>query len=219
MIGPHDLGGRGGFGPVVAEPDEPVFHGDWEARVLGITLCSGALGHWSLDESRHARESLPPADYLSMSYYAIWLAALIDLLDTHGEVGGHELTAGRALRPGRKPDRKLPAANVPAVLAKGGPVAREADRAPKFAPGDKVEMRRDRVTGHTRLPAYVMGRVGTVCAVRGHHVYPDSHAHSGGEAPQWLYSVAFDGVELWGRGAEAGTEVLIDAFEPYLIGA
>jgi hypothetical protein len=63
MNGPQDLGGQMGFGAVAPEVDEPIFHAEWEKRALGVTLCSGAMGHWNIDESRHARESLHPADY------------------------------------------------------------------------------------------------------------------------------------------------------------
>lgn len=38
MNGVHDLGGMHGFGPVVREHDEPVFHSEWEKRVFGMTL-------------------------------------------------------------------------------------------------------------------------------------------------------------------------------------
>ena len=69
MNGAQDLGGMMGFGPVVAEKNEPIFHAEWEKRALGITLCCGALGAWNIDISRHARETLHPADYLSSSYY------------------------------------------------------------------------------------------------------------------------------------------------------
>jgi nitrile hydratase len=31
----------------------------------------GATGSWSIDTSRHARETLPPAEYLSSSYYEV----------------------------------------------------------------------------------------------------------------------------------------------------
>ena len=34
MDGAHDMGGVKGFGPVVPEPNEPVFHGEWEAPRL-----------------------------------------------------------------------------------------------------------------------------------------------------------------------------------------
>ncbi len=70
--------------------------------------------------------------------------------------------------------------------------------------------------GHTRLPRYVRGHVGTVARVHGCHVFPDASAHDLGEDPQWLYVVVFDGAELWGADAEPGTAVSVDAFEPYL---
>ncbi len=35
----HDMGGMHGFGPVEAEPNEPVFHEDWERP--GAARCSG----------------------------------------------------------------------------------------------------------------------------------------------------------------------------------
>ena len=57
--GAQDLGGMMGFGPVIAEADEPVFHADWEKRTLALTLAAGALGEWNIDMQRHARESLP----------------------------------------------------------------------------------------------------------------------------------------------------------------
>ena len=62
MNGPQDLGGQAGFGPVAPEPGEPVFHAAWERRAMALTVAAGAMGHWSIDESRHARESLHPAD-------------------------------------------------------------------------------------------------------------------------------------------------------------
>ena len=71
MNGAQDLGGMMGFGPVLAEPDEPVFHADWERRALVLTLAVGALREWNIDMSRHARESLHPVDYLSSSYYEV----------------------------------------------------------------------------------------------------------------------------------------------------
>ena len=44
MNGAQDLGGMMGFGPVVPEPGEPVFHAAWERRVLGLTLAWGLTG-------------------------------------------------------------------------------------------------------------------------------------------------------------------------------
>ena len=58
-----------------------------------------------------------------------------------------------------------------------------------------------RIKQHTRLPGYAHGKLGTVEAVHGPHVFADAHAQGLGDAPQWLYRVAFDGRELWGDDA------------------
>ena len=44
MNGAHDMGGVHGFGPVVPEVDEPLFHADWERTVLGLVVALGAAG-------------------------------------------------------------------------------------------------------------------------------------------------------------------------------
>ena len=64
MNGVHDMGGLHGFGPVQLEANEPLFHAPWERRALGLTLAMGATGQWNIDQSRSARESLPPAVYM-----------------------------------------------------------------------------------------------------------------------------------------------------------
>ena len=43
MNGAQDLGGRMGFGPVLPEPSEPVFHAAWEGRVLANVIATQAL--------------------------------------------------------------------------------------------------------------------------------------------------------------------------------
>jgi nitrile hydratase len=47
-------------------------------------------------------------------------------------------------------------------------------------------------------------------------VFPDTAANEAGENPQWLYTVVFDGKELWGADADPTVKISIDAFEPYL---
>jgi nitrile hydratase len=47
-------------------------------------------------------------------------------------------------------------------------------------------------------------------------VFPDTNAQGKGDHPQWLYTVVFDGAELWGPDAQRGLKVSIEAFEPYL---
>jgi len=218
MNGPQDLGGMQCFGAVPLEEAEPVFHAEWERRVLALTLAAGALGHWTLDESRHARESLPPAIYYGSSYYEIWLRALEALLLGHGLVSADELRQGRPERPAEAPHpRRLRAADVDAVLARGGPADRPANGvAPRFAVGQAVIAREMHPSGHTRLPRYARGKPGRVVALRGHHLFPDRAAHGEREAAEWLYGIAFEGRTLWGADAEPGLTVTLDAWESYL---
>jgi nitrile hydratase beta subunit len=216
MNGAQDLGGMMGFGPVVAEKNEPIFHAEWEKRALGVTLCCGALGEWNLDAGRHARETLHPADYLSSSYYEIWTKALVKLLVARGLVSGEELDAGRSLAAPKATRPALKAADVPARLASGGPVDRPLDRAPRFAVGDRVRTRNLHPTTHTRLPRYARDKLGVIEACQGSYVFPDTNAHQKGEDPQWIYSVVFKGQELWGLDSDPSLSVAIDCWEPYL---
>jgi nitrile hydratase beta subunit len=216
MNGPQDLGGQMGFGPVAPEKDEPYFHADWEKRALGVTISAGAMGHWNIDESRHARESLHPADYYASSYYEIWIKALEVLLARHGFVTGDEFAKGAPLAAGAQPKRVLRGADVPAVLARGGPCNRPVTAPARFTAGQRVRTRNFNPTGHTRLPRYARGKVGVVDAVREGFVFPDSNAHGRGENPQWVYTVVFDAAEIWGEGADSTLTISIDAWESYL---
>ncbi|WFU10971.1 nitrile hydratase subunit beta [Rhizobium sp. CB3090] len=216
MSGPHDLGGQMGFGPVAPEPNEPVFHAEWEKRALGITLSCGAFGAWSIDESRHARENIPPAEYLAASYYEIWMRGLETLLERHGFVTHEELRAGHSSGQGAVPKRVLKADMVAGALAKGGPCDRPVDAAPLFVVGDRVRTKNINPMGHTRLPRYARAKAGVVEAVQGSFVFPDDNAHGKGENPQWIYTVVFDGPEIWGEGADPMLTVSIDAWESYL---
>ncbi|MFS8111829.1 nitrile hydratase subunit beta [Rhizobium jaguaris] len=216
MNGPHDLGGQMGFGPVAPEPNEPVFHAEWEKRALGITLSCGAFGAWSIDESRHARENIAPADYLAASYYEIWTRGLEMLLERHGFATHEELRAGHSVQQGAVPKRVLKADMVAGALAKGGPCDRPVDAAPLFALGDRVRTKNINPTGHTRLPRYARAKTGVVEAVQGSFVFPDDNAHGKGENPQWIYTVVFGAPEIWGEGADSALTVSIDAWESYL---
>ncbi len=215
MNGPHDLGGQQGFGRVVPERHEPAFHDAWERRAFALTLAMGATGAWNLDMSRAARESLPPAHYLSSSYYRIWFDALEQMLLARGLVGADELGDGRSRRAPVRVERTLAAADVAATLARGSPTGREATAPARYRAGDAVRTRLMNPVSHTRLPRYVRGRPGTIESVHGAHVYPDAHAQGLGAQPQWLYTVRFDARDLWGPDTTASS-VCVDCWEPYL---
>ena len=210
---PADLGGLPGFGPVIVEPDEPLFHGDWEARVLAFTLAMGATGSWSIDQSRAAREVLPA--YRSLSYYQIWFHGLVSLMLERGLVAPDEVASGSLMQPAAAVTRVLRQRDVAAVLARGAPTARKTDALPLFRTGDRVRtVSSPPGSGHSRLPSYARGAIGTVRLWHGAHVYPDASGAGAGEVPEHLYTVEFAASQLF---PDAGSHrVSIDAFEPYL---
>ena len=223
MNGVHDMGGLQGFGPVAPEADEPLFHAAWERRALGLTLAMGATGQWNIDQSRAARESLPPAQYLASSYYQIWLAGA-----RTPDAGARPRGCGRvAHRPGP------PAGGAGGPRAARGrrrrrrwPVARRPSARPAapaaFAVGDRVRAR-NRAPSRPHAAAALRARpcrrassrpTASTCSPT--PTPPDPGAAPWTEAPQWLYTVEFDGAELWGPDAEPGTRVSVEAWEPML---
>jgi nitrile hydratase subunit beta len=208
-----DLGGRSGHGPVTPEPEGELFHAAWEPRALALTLAMGATGEWNIDISRAARETV--ASYTELGYYELWIAGLEKLLQERGLVGADEIAAGHALHAPRPLQRVLDAADVERVLAKGAPTERSATAPARFAVGQAVLAYAGEVPHHTRLPGYVRGKRGVIERVNGMHVFADAHALRLGEQPHWLYTVVFDGAQLW-RDAAPGLKVSIDAWEPYL---
>ena len=216
MNGVHDMGGMDGFGKVEVEPNEPVFHEKWEGRVMALVRAMGAAGAFNIDTSRFYREALPPHVYLSSSYYKKWLLAFEDMLVAKGFIGADEVKAGHALKETKAPPRdKLKLGDVERIMTRGK-FGRTPPAPAKFKAGDRVRAKNINPVTHTRLPRYVRGHAGIVERDHGCQVFPDSAATDAGENPQWLYTVVFDGRELWGADADPTVKISIDAFEPYL---
>jgi nitrile hydratase len=211
MNGIHDMGGMDGFGSVEVEENEPVFHERWEARVFGLQVAAMAAGLFNIDAGRHAIERLPPVDYLTLGYYGRWLRSFETGLVEGGVLAEGELDArlrGRPFAPAPPPG--------PRARASLG-ARREIDAEPAFAVGQRVITHNLQSTGHTRLPGYARARRGVIAIVHpAAWVLPDTNAHDLGECPEPVYSVRFEGRELWGAGAEAGISVHVDLFESYL---
>ena len=208
MNGGHDLGGRQGFGSVNAESEseEPLFHAEWERRIFALTLATGMLGQWNIDESRHARERQHPADYLNHSYYENWLVGLEKLLAEKDLVA----RIGQDAQCFRVPD----AAAARKILRTGGPTLLPDATQPRFCSGDRIRVARCQRAGHTRAPTYVQGASGTVVDHYGTHIYPDQNA-MGQRVGEHLYCVRFEGTELWGSESSSQS-VYADLWEPYL---
>jgi nitrile hydratase beta subunit len=200
LNGVHDMGGMHGFGQVVIDKDEPVFHSRWEAGVR--VLMRQTVGRfYHLDEFRHAIERMPADAYLRARYYERWLHGLETLMLEHGVVTDEELRTGRsagpapAPEPGSEPRPKLEAL---------------------FHPGERVITRNLHPSGHTRLPRYARGKSGVVRTVNGPFLLPDTNAHRLGKQWEACYAVEFTARELWGEEASAVDRVCVDLWESYL---
>ena len=239
MNGIHDMGGMHGFGPVVRERDEPVFHAKWERRMFALALAVMGGRSFNIDEYRRTIERMPPAQYLAASYYERWLYALENLLIEKGVILRTEIdVVMAALRahpssamakvgaatakvgtPGQAPsdDRNE---NEPGALSEVmvGDRSLRHDQSfqPRFKAGDRVLARNLNPEGHTRSPRYARGHHGIIYRDWGVFVFPDTHAHGGGAKPQHCYAVEFDARELWGADHPASERVYIDLWEDYL---
>jgi nitrile hydratase beta subunit len=200
-----DLGGTAEQRSVTPEAEGELFHASWEPRVLALVLGMNSTGLWNIDMNRAARETLP--DYRTLSYYEIWLAALEKNLRSSGVLSDHPPPPVRVLR----------ADAVAATLAGGSSYSRTPTRPALYAVGQRVRTRAAQPAHHTRLPAYARGKPGVIERIHGVHVFADANAQGLGEAPQWLYTVAFKEKDLWGEELPLqGSIVSVDAFEPYL---
>lgn len=216
MDGVHDMGGMDGFGKVEPEKDEPVFHHRWESRVLAMSRAIGVFRAWTIDTSRYAIEMMAPGFYLTHPYYEKWFVRNQSLLIERGLIDADEVEAGHALRPGKKSDRgPFSLADVDKVTKRGS-FYRPAQGPAKFKIGDRVRTKNIHPQTHTRLPRYARGKLGVVERIHGSHAFPDSVAAGKGDDPQWLYTVRFDGREIWGEDTDPKLKVSIEAFEPYL---
>jgi nitrile hydratase len=218
-----------GFGPVIREANEPVFHADWERRTFAIALATMGAGRVNVDEFRRSTERMEPAHYLASSYYEHWLHALEAMLVekgllAEGEIdaamrGGPIQSAGSASKATSAADDRGSRTNPDAAVS--GPshsVALRHD--PKFKArykvGERVLVRNINPATHTRVPRYVRGHHGVIRHDWGTFIFPDSHAHGMGANPQHCYRVEFTARELWGASYPGSQRVNVDLWEAYL---
>ena len=205
MDGIHDLGGMSGFGPVQAEPHEPVFHEEWEALAYALNaLGISRLRAYNIDEYRHSIERMDPAHYLSASYYERVLTGVATLLVEKGVLTREELE--------RHAGGTFPLARP---VAESPTVQLEPQLQARFAIGTVVKVRDIQPTGHTRVPRYVRGKCGRVLHVAPKFSFPDGAAHGLPPRSEHTYHVAFNARELWPEAAAADS-VVVDLWDSYL---
>jgi len=210
------MGGMHGMGPIEHEKNEPVFHATWEGRLFALRRAMGAWGKWNIDTTRHEVELVPAAEYLELSYYARQFAAFLEMLVKSKLVTREEIESGVAApgQPAATP--ALTPEKAAALVAKGAPTSRDVKAAARFKVGQRVRARNINPVGHTRLPRYARGKLGTIERDHGVFVLPDSNAHFRGENPEHVYSVRFSARELWGEQASPRDSVHLDMWDDYL---
>lgn len=216
MDGIHDLGGMHGFGPVLREADEPVFHEAWEGRLYAMRVSTPLADPGNL---RPHIERMVPGQYLNSSYYEKWLHGWTQILFENGVLTEEEIQA-REVALAAHPDADLPRRDDPARarqalerLRTPQPLQREAKAQPRFRIGDPVQTRHFHPPGHTRLPRYARGKKG---AVTGYYGFQDFADEDPAPRVQPLYAVRFAARELWGESAEPESAVYLDMWESYL---
>jgi nitrile hydratase len=222
----HDMGGMHGFGPVVREEHEPVWHEPWEGRSWGIRQSVIRGGHMKLrpGENRAIIETMGAVPYLTTSYYGRFLHSTVDRLIAHGLITAEELDARTAAYLS-DPDLKVPRRLDPEAAATVrrsltvAPNPKPAQGEPQYTAGQAVIARNLNWDGHNRLPRYVRGRRGTIVRVNGWYEIEDDHAERLGRNPQPVYTVGFDGLELWGPDTEPNLRVYMELWEGYLAAA
>lgn len=215
MNGAHDLGGMQGFGPVLPEKNEPVFHAAWEGRLVAIRRALIAAGKLP-GSIRLGIERLPAAEYFSESYYEHWYASVVWMLIEHGVVTPEEISSGKPAAGSLKSSVAVTAEEAVKVPFRVPHGMLNVDVPQRFAAGQKVRARNIHPPRHTRLPRYVRGHVGTVEQTRGVQAFPDTDVYGLGQNPQHVYSVRFAARELWGEAASSRNSVYLDLWEAYL---
>lgn len=90
---------------------------------------------------------------------------------------------------------------------------------PRFRAGDAVRTRAHNPEGHTRLPRYLCGRKGTIETVHGVYPLPDERARGVALATctkEVLYTVVFDGREVWRERSAEPLSISADLWDSYL---
>ncbi|MGK3957524.1 nitrile hydratase subunit beta [Arthrobacter sp. R4] len=223
MRGIHDVGGADGFGPILVEENEPVWHAEWEKAAFSFFAQCAIAGYFNLDEFRHSMEKMDPVQYLSHPYYAHWMHSFEEYLARDDSTFTAELDR-RTAEYLKSPELPLPptvnhelADTIGALAFAGAPTRRDVDRPAGFKIGDLVRVSGSVPVGHTRKVGYATGRVGTIISSHGSFVFPDTNAHGGGEAPDYVYSVQFSAEELFGESiGDPKARVICDLWEPYL---
>lgn len=231
----HRLGGLENVGPVSIETR--VFVQPWEQRIFGIHAAMMGLSNhlndrpaglafdseWTWADLRAGAEAMNPFEYFKYRYYEKWLGGISSFFIEEGYITEAELEERTARYLAGEPPRPVSPAGpevdsqILHYLRTGDSPKRDMAVAPAFAEGDRVCIRDNPVSAHTRLPGYLRNRIGEVVLV-----YPGAYCYfwdtgpDGIGDPMPVYNVRFAQADLWGELGEPDTWLYADLFEAYL---
>ena len=87
--------------------------------------------------------------------------------------------------------------------------------AERFTPGDRVRTTAVDPAGHTRLPRYARGAVGTVVELAGRHPRADERSRGTPGPAEAVWHVRFAAADLFGAGDH---DVTVELWDSYLEG-
>lgn len=206
MNGAHDIGGKPGYGPVIAEQNEPVFHAPWEAIVSGLQRAVALATVNKSSERRYAIERMDSDHYRNSSYYERWLVGTATLAVEYGLVTSDELE--------QRAQGNFPLSRPAWFSSEFADTVVESVE-PQFPPGTLVKVKNLQPLGHCRCPEYVRGSVGVVTGINGSYPLPDLVALRMPAKFDFCYNVEFSAADLF-DDSDPSVKIRIDLFEAYL---
>ncbi len=232
----HRLGGLENVGPVSTETN--VFVYEWEKRIFGIHMSMMALSNhlkdrpknlvfdseWTWADLRKGAEAMNPFEYFKYRYYEKWLGGISGFFIAEGYITEDELEerANNYLTGNPKKTVNGSAGQevddqILKYMQFGDSPKADVEKTPLFVEGDRVRIRDNHVTDHTRLPGYLRNKVGTVMEVyEGTFTYFQNTGPDGIGDAMPVYNVRFEQDELWGELGEPATLLYAELFEAYL---
>lgn len=212
MKTPHDVGG---------EPDAPAIFEEkqeeqWELNAFVTCEVLGWRGIWTSEERRRlGNVDVGRMRYLGFPYYGRWvLAAARCLVDKHHITLGELIERVHQVRD-RCTTSSGPLQAAPRATGEANAVARNRHHTeavgkgdpqyfagmagtPRFALGDRVQVRDLPTIFYTRTQEYLRGKNGTIVKVSYESLTPEDEAFDrDDQQPAWFYIVRFKMTDLW----------------------
>lgn len=170
---------------------------------------------------RKKLEEMTPAIAFSEGYWAKHLIVILETMYAADILTPREIEAALYFKPERiaAQSRAVPEAVTAeeAIRSVKTRWPRPEEAAPaRHKVGDVVTVIAMNPVGHTRCPAYVRGKTGTITDDLGPHHLPDARPLSERGRVQHAYTVSFDGIELWGVDGHRNDFFEVDLLDDYL---